>query len=151
MDLSRIESGSGLTVVDDLDLGKLAAASVERLRLFADRQGVKLRTDVPRHLPRIRGDEARLGQVFVNLVHNAVKFSPGGGEVVVTVRKREAELLVVDARRHRRVAVDVDVGGDTDQHTKRTAGLTAQVRDVHRRVDDDAPDADHRRVPKVVE
>ena len=93
MDLSRIESGTGLTLIDDLDLGRLAAGSVERLRLFADRQGVTLRVDVPDGLPRIRGDEARLGQVFVNLVHNAVKFSPNGGEVVVAVRLEERELV----------------------------------------------------------
>jgi two-component system phosphate regulon sensor histidine kinase PhoR len=93
MDLSRIESGTGLTLIDDLDLGRLATASVERLRLFADRQGVTLRVDVSDGLPRIRGDEARLGQVFVNLVHNAVKFSPNGGEVVVAVRLAERELV----------------------------------------------------------
>jgi two-component system phosphate regulon sensor histidine kinase PhoR len=91
MDLSRIESGTGLTLIDDLDLGRLAAASVERLRLFADRQGVALRVDVPDGLPRIRGDEARLGQVFVNLVHNAVKFSPNGGEVLISLRAADQE------------------------------------------------------------
>jgi two-component system phosphate regulon sensor histidine kinase PhoR len=95
MDLSRIESGTGLTITDDLDLGRLAAASVDRLRLFAERQGVTLHVDVADGLPRIRGDEARLGQVFVNLLHNAVKFSPNGGEVVVAVRSadREGELI----------------------------------------------------------
>ena len=86
MDLSRIESGTGLTLVDDLDLGRLATASAERLRLFAERQGVTLRVDVSDGLPRTRGDEARLGQVFVNLLHNAVKFSPSGSEVVIGVR-----------------------------------------------------------------
>jgi two-component system, OmpR family, phosphate regulon sensor histidine kinase PhoR len=99
MDLSRIESGSGLALVDDLDLGELAATSTERLRLFADRQGVTLRVDVPPNLPTIRGDEARLGQVFVNLVHNAVKFSPGGGDVIVAVRAEAGE-LVASVRDH---------------------------------------------------
>jgi two-component system phosphate regulon sensor histidine kinase PhoR len=99
MDLSRIESGSGLTLIDDLDLGRLAEASVERLKLFADRKRVTLRVDVPRRMPRIRGDEARLGQVFVNLVHNAVKFSPSGSEVTVAVRPAERE-LVASVRDH---------------------------------------------------
>ena len=41
----------------------------------------------------VRGDEARLGQVFVNLVHNAIKFSPDGGEVRVRVRSDGAEVV----------------------------------------------------------
>ena len=64
-------------------MGRLTAQSAERLRLFADRQGVTLRVEAPDGLPPIRGDAARLGQVVVNLVHNAVKFSPDGGEILV--------------------------------------------------------------------
>jgi len=95
LDLSRIESGSALGVVDLLDLGGVAAESVERLRLFADRQGVTLRVDLPAAIvPAVRGDEARLGQVFVNLLHNAVKFSPDGGEVRVSVGASEDDVVV---------------------------------------------------------
>ena len=47
MDLSRIESGTGLTLDRRPRPGQLATASVERLRLFADRQGVSLSVDVP--------------------------------------------------------------------------------------------------------
>ena len=83
LDLSRIESGDTLALVDGLDMGRLAAQSAERLRLFADRQGVTMRVEAPDRLPPIRGDAARLGQVVVNLVHNAVKFSPDGGEILV--------------------------------------------------------------------
>ena len=86
LDLSRIESGGGLAVIDILDLGRIATESTERLRLFADRQGVTLTVDVADSLPPARGDAARLGQVVVNLLHNAVKFSPDGGAVEVTVR-----------------------------------------------------------------
>ena len=82
-----------MSLVDDVDLGRLAESSVERLRLFAERQGVELRVDVTPGLPPVRGDEARLGQVFVNLLHNAVKFSPGGGEVLVSVRRSDGELI----------------------------------------------------------
>jgi two-component system phosphate regulon sensor histidine kinase PhoR len=94
LDLSRIESGGALGVVDLLDLGAIATESVERLRLFADRQGVVLRVDLPAALPAVRGDEARLGQVFVNLLHNAVKFSPDGGDVRVSVHASGDDVVV---------------------------------------------------------
>ncbi len=99
LDLSRIESGGSLALVDGLDMARLAAQSAERLRLFADRQGVMLRVDAPEGLPTIRGDAARLGQVVVNLVHNAVKFSPEGGEIVVQVRPDDAD-VVTSVRDH---------------------------------------------------
>ena len=85
LDLSRIESGGTIQAVDLVDLGQIATESIERLRLFADRQGVTLRVDAPRSLPAVLGDAARLAQVYVNLLHNAVKFSPDGGDVTVSV------------------------------------------------------------------
>jgi two-component system phosphate regulon sensor histidine kinase PhoR len=93
LDLSRIESGGTLGLIDDLDLGQLARSSTERLRLFAERQGVTLALDLAPDLPLVRGDEARLGQVFINLLHNAVKFSPNGGDVTVRVREEGGELV----------------------------------------------------------
>jgi two-component system phosphate regulon sensor histidine kinase PhoR len=86
LDLSRIESGAAVVHLDEVDLARLAVASTERLRLFAERQGVAFRVEAPEDLPRVRGDEGRLGQVLVNLLHNAVKFSPRGGDVVVRLR-----------------------------------------------------------------
>ena len=102
LDLARIEGGSQLVLADDVDLGTLAEASVERLRLFADRNGVTLVVAPEPDVPTVRGDEARLGQVFVNLVHNAIKFSPDGGEVRVRVRAGRRGGRVVGHRpRHR--------------------------------------------------
>jgi two-component system phosphate regulon sensor histidine kinase PhoR len=99
LDLSRIESGGTLHLVDGLDMARLAAQSAERLRLFADRQGVTLEVDAPEGLPAVRGDAARLGQIVVNLVHNAVKFSPEGGDIVVRVR-RDGEEVVTSVQDH---------------------------------------------------
>jgi two-component system phosphate regulon sensor histidine kinase PhoR len=94
LDLSRIESGGPLVMLDEVDLRRLAVAAVERLRLFAERQGVELRSDVPETVPPIRGAEDRLGQVLVNLLHNAVKFSPDGGIVTVRVEPLAEEVVV---------------------------------------------------------
>src|SRR5205814_1659672 len=87
LDLARIESGGRQLHLDDVDLGAVAAESAERLRPFAERQGVTLGVDVGPDLALVRGDATRLGQVFANLIHNAVKFSPGGTQVVVGVRR----------------------------------------------------------------
>ena len=58
LDLSRIEGGGTVRMlVDGIDLGALAARSAERLRLFAERQGVRLVVEAPDGLPPIRGDE----------------------------------------------------------------------------------------------
>ncbi len=94
LDLARIEGGTEIRLADDVDLGLLAPASTDRLRLFAERQGVELAVEVDPAAPPVRGDEERLGQVIVNLVHNAVKFSPGGGVVTVDVRADASDVIV---------------------------------------------------------
>ena len=92
LDLARIESGGRQLHLDDVDLGRIAADSVERLRPFGERQSVSLRVEVPDSLPPVRGEAARLAQVFANLIHNAIKFSPAGTEVRVGVRRADRML-----------------------------------------------------------
>ena len=94
LDLTRIEAGGSVLLLDDVDLGRVAVASAERLRLFAERQGVRMRVEAGEATAPIRGDGNRLGQVFVNLLHNAVKFSPNGGDVTIRVADRDGEVLV---------------------------------------------------------
>jgi two-component system phosphate regulon sensor histidine kinase PhoR len=94
LDLSRIESGTAQLLLDDVDLVRVARTTAERLRLFAERQGLRLDLELPDHVAPVRGDEDRLGQVLINLLHNAVKFSPEGGRIVVGVREEEGEVRV---------------------------------------------------------
>jgi two-component system phosphate regulon sensor histidine kinase PhoR len=87
LDLARIESGGSQLHLDDVDLGRIATDSADRLRPFAERQGVAIRILVEGDLPPVRGEATRLGQVFANLLHNAIKFSASGQEVRAGVRR----------------------------------------------------------------
>ncbi len=94
LDLSRIESGSATLVVEEVDLGRIAAQTAARLALFSERQGVRIETEAPAAGPNVRGDPDRLGQAILNLLHNAVKFSPSGAAVTLRVAAAESEAIV---------------------------------------------------------
>lgn len=94
LDLSRIEQATSQVRADEVPVAPLISGTLARLRTFAERQGVSLEGDVPATLPAMRGEEERLGQLLVNLVHNAIKFSPAGGLVRVGAR-HEGGMVVV--------------------------------------------------------
>jgi two-component system phosphate regulon sensor histidine kinase PhoR len=87
LDLAKIEQGFGPQLyIDDVDLAPIVASVLDRLGLFAERQGVRLRAEIDPAAPPVLGDAERLSQLLINLVHNAIKFSPSGGDVTVRVR-----------------------------------------------------------------
>jgi two-component system phosphate regulon sensor histidine kinase PhoR len=95
LDLAKIEQGDAPMRHDDVDIARVAQEAIARLRVYADRQDVALREEVAADGPAIvAGDEDRLGQLLANLVHNAIKFSPAGAEVVVHVRADTENVLV---------------------------------------------------------
>lgn len=98
LDLARIESGGTQLHLDKVDLGRLAEDTAERLRPFAERQHIVLETDVAADLPFVSGESSQLGQVFANLIHNAVKFSPPNSTVTIRVGRHgdTVEARVVD-------------------------------------------------------
>lgn len=84
LDLSRIESGQDVPELAGLAPQQLVASVVDRMKVQSERGGVALRGECTADLPQVRGDAVRLEQVLVNLVHNAIKFTDPGGEVVVS-------------------------------------------------------------------
>ena len=97
LELSRIESGQGALEIRPTDLGAVVAAAAERLRPQAERQGLSLAVDLSPELPTVRADPERIQQVVVNLVHNAVKFTPPGGRVTVSAERRDGGVTVTVA------------------------------------------------------
>jgi two-component system phosphate regulon sensor histidine kinase PhoR len=85
LELSRIESGQVPLEMKTVQPGLLVTSAVDRMRTQAERADLTLRTEVAAELPAIRADGARLEQVLVNLLHNAIKFTPSG-EVVASVQ-----------------------------------------------------------------
>jgi two-component system phosphate regulon sensor histidine kinase PhoR len=83
LDLSRIESGQVALNLAPISPVKLLVSACDRMKQQAERAGLFLRVECPDDLPNIRADQNRLEQVLVNLIHNAVKFTHPGGEVVL--------------------------------------------------------------------
>jgi two-component system phosphate regulon sensor histidine kinase PhoR len=86
LELTRIESGQLPFEFKSIPAAGLLLSASERMRAQADRAGLVLRLDSPLETTEVRADPSRLEQVLVNLIHNAVKFTKPGGEVVLTAQ-----------------------------------------------------------------
>jgi signal transduction histidine kinase len=92
LDTSRIEAGTFSYSFDDVDLATLvrdSAAAAER-----GQDEVPVRAVVHDPLPAVRGDRERLRQVLVNLIDNAVKYSPPGEEVRVEAQTMNGRVVI---------------------------------------------------------
>lgn len=97
LDLSRIEQATTTLHLEDVAVRPLLDAAAARMRLLADRSEVSLRVDVPADLPEVRGDPERLAQLLLNLVHNAVKFSPPGSSVTLSAVAEDPGVVIAVA------------------------------------------------------
>ena len=92
LDMAWLETGGELAVVPT-DLVDLVRQTVTDLEPFARRQRVQLNLDLPERCP-IQADERRLMSAINNLISNAVKYSPEGGPVDISVRRRHDDVIV---------------------------------------------------------
>ncbi|MBI5495250.1 MAG: PocR ligand-binding domain-containing protein [Deltaproteobacteria bacterium] len=86
LDLSRIESGNLKLALADVDLYAVTKAALTSIVPQAAKKKVELKTDMDPGLPRITGDEDKVRQVLINLLGNAVKFTPENGTITLRVK-----------------------------------------------------------------
>lgn len=97
LELSRIESGKISFEFQRIPPLKLLSSPCERMSLQADRVGLKLDLNCPSDLPQVFADPDRIGQVVINLLHNAIKFTPSGGQITVSARQKD-EFVIFSVR-----------------------------------------------------
>jgi two-component system phosphate regulon sensor histidine kinase PhoR len=93
LELSRIESGKVPLQRKSLQPVQLLSPAVERMKLQAERAGLTVQLECPPQLPAVNADPDRLEQVLVNLLHNAIKFTPPGGKITVSAEPGEQAVI----------------------------------------------------------
>lgn len=97
-ELSRVEANAFELQCKPVSINSLIAATTDRLCHQFEEKGVILNTSVPADLPPIQVDEDRMSQVLLNLVGNALQYTPAGGKVQIFVypNGHEIQLVVTD-------------------------------------------------------
>ncbi len=93
LDLSRIESGRGFKMMKaPTDIGSIILDNIDIFKHQTDKHTFKI--NVPDDLVKIEADKDKINQVIENLISNALKFSPEGGEIKVSIEQSKSEVKV---------------------------------------------------------
>lgn len=98
LDISKIEAGMISLNLANLDINQLIKKAVAETEPLAMSKNISLKVDIAQDLPSIKMDNERILQVLLNLIGNAVKFTPGGGKVTVFAQTvgQEIQVSVMD-------------------------------------------------------
>ncbi|MDB5727879.1 MAG: two-component hybrid sensor and regulator, partial [Noviherbaspirillum sp.] len=101
LDMSRITSGNIRLDVQTVHLGQIITQAIESVQPAADAKQITVHKILDTNVGPVRGDPARLQQILWNLLTNAVKFTPKGGRVQVTLERSgsHVQISVVDSGR----------------------------------------------------
>jgi heavy metal sensor kinase len=92
--LSRLDAGEGQAEWVTFDLAELATTTADQMSLLAEDKRISVSCEA-NQLVLVKGDRARLKQVVVNLLDNAIKYTAGGGAICLRVRSQNGQALLV--------------------------------------------------------
>jgi signal transduction histidine kinase len=128
LDLSKIENGNFKINSTDFDVRAVVKTAVTNIVPQCVKKSIQINTEIEKDLPYLRGDRDKIGQVVINLLGNAVKFTPSGGTITLRVKQTQesrvpddsdaaADLFALDVDRFVRIDVaDTGVGIPADKH-----------------------------------
>jgi signal transduction histidine kinase len=88
--ISRLEAGEAQQERAQFDLARLAGSTADQMALLAEDKGISVQCDLEQNVT-VEGDQSRIKQVVVNLLDNAIKYTPAGGSVTLRVQGLEGE------------------------------------------------------------
>jgi heavy metal sensor kinase len=91
--ISRLDAGEAQQEWLRFDLARLAAGTADQMSLLAEDKGISVNCNVEQEV-NVEGDRARIKQVVVNLLDNAIKYTPPGGSIQLNVRTRDRKALL---------------------------------------------------------
>lgn len=99
LELARIESGRVPLNLAQVTVANIIQPVLERLQPQAERAGLTMSSELPADLPPVLADAERIQRALANLVHNATKFTPPGGKVLITAQQvgKEVHITVRDS------------------------------------------------------
>ncbi|HEX9780899.1 MAG TPA: response regulator [bacterium] len=92
LDMARMEIGPAQLRKSFVDLVPLTQAVVQTMRPLAEGRRIDVIVHLPHESPRVFADSERVGEILLNLVSNAIKYTPSPGRVTVTLEEREEEV-----------------------------------------------------------
>jgi len=95
--LTRADSGKIQLAPETLELGALAGNVIDQLRVLADEKQQELMLRAPSQV-HARGDPALMRQALMNLIHNAIKYTPNGGAISVETKVKNSGQAVIEVR-----------------------------------------------------
>ena len=93
LDISRLESGTMKFVPGKTGIGKIVMESVETMWSVANLKNIRINADVKDRIPELVVDQERVKQVLINLIDNAIKFSPDGSVINVRTKRQGDDVL----------------------------------------------------------
>jgi len=91
--ISRLEAGEARKQLERLDFAELARSTADQMRLLAEEKNIHLDCNGAEHV-EVDADPARLKQVVVNLLDNAIKYTPEKGRVSISVVKQDSRAVL---------------------------------------------------------
>lgn len=93
-DISSIESRRFPINRIPVSINELINEVVRSITFLAESKNIQIKADVPMNIPIIRVDRHKIEQVILNIINNAIKYTPPGGNIYINVRDREEDVLV---------------------------------------------------------